>query len=141
MKITGVNHITLSVNELESCVVFYRDILGCELIATWDSGAYLMAGNTWLCLSKDENAKQTISSEYSHIAFCLENNNFTEIKEYFNKHNVKYWKENTSEGNSLYLLDPSYNKLEIHNSTLNSRIESLKQAPYPGLKLFATDNQ
>ena len=100
-----------------------------------------MAGNTWLCLSKDENAKQTISSEYSHIAFCLENNNFTEIKEYFNKHNVKYWKENTSEGNSLYLLDPSYNKLEIHNSTLNSRIESLKQAPYPGLKLFATDNQ
>ena len=32
MKVTGVNHITLSVNKLDDCMIFYRDILGYEAI-------------------------------------------------------------------------------------------------------------
>lgn len=139
MRITGVNHITLSVKNLDDCLIFYRDILGCKEIGIWDSGAYLLAGNIWLCLSKDKSAAKCVPAEYSHIAFSFDSDNFDDIRKYFDKHKVEYWKDNMSEGDSLYILDPSYNKLEIHNSTLASRVKSLKNKPYSGLHIF-TEN-
>jgi hypothetical protein len=36
------------------------------------------------------------------------------------------WKENETEGDSFYFLDPSGNKFELHYSSLRNRIEDGK---------------
>ncbi|HEX5514181.1 MAG TPA: glutathione transferase, partial [Gammaproteobacteria bacterium] len=46
------------------------------------------------------------------------------------------WKDNKSEGDSLYFLDPDGHKLEIHVGDLESRLAALREKPYEGLQLF-----
>lgn len=43
------------------------------------------------------------------------------------RHRVIELQENVSEGESFYFLDPSGNKLELHCSTLEARIEDGKR--------------
>lgn len=44
--------------------------------------------------------------------------------------------ERTSEGNSLYLLDPDGYKLELHVGHWQSRLAAVKEAPYEGMEFF-----
>jgi len=96
----------------------------------WDTGAYLSLGREWFCLSLDEVAP---ARDYSHIAFDVAEENFEAVAQRLRHESVVEWKQNKSEGASLYLLDPDGHKLEIHCGSLQSRLESLKSHPYPGL--------
>ena len=42
--LTGINHITLAVTDLDRSMEFYIDILGMKPHVRWDRGAYLTAG-------------------------------------------------------------------------------------------------
>lgn len=70
-RITGLNHITLAVRELDRSIAFYRDILGCHLRATWEEGAYFEAGPLWLCLMCDDTLEPGPRPDYSHVAFSV----------------------------------------------------------------------
>lgn len=126
----GLNHITIAVNDLRQSLNFYTDLLEMKPHVRWDSGAYLSLGDVWLCLSHDE-AKP--SQDYCHLAFDVPEENFNAVSEKLRAANVAEWKQNSSEGSSLYFLDPNGHKLEIHSGSLESRLESLKSKPYPGL--------
>ena len=76
------------------------------------------------------------SHDYSHIAFDCAADKFNLITAQLREANVIEWKKNTSEGDSLYFLDPDGHKLEIHCGNLQSRLESLKEKPYKGLVWF-----
>jgi catechol 2,3-dioxygenase-like lactoylglutathione lyase family enzyme len=134
--ISGINHITLSVSNLERSIEFYCHILGYRLIAKWNKGAYLEAGNLWLCLYLDRQARQESLPEYSHIAFHVEPDVFASLAEKIKNSGANIWKENTSEGNSLYFLDPDFHKLEIHSSNLADRLAACKQKPYDGMEFY-----
>ncbi|MEM8675333.1 MAG: VOC family protein [Cyanobacteria bacterium P01_G01_bin.67] len=60
--LTVINHLTLSVSCLETSFNFYNQVLGCKPLAKWKRGAYLLAGDFWLCLTLDINTKTKISS-------------------------------------------------------------------------------
>lgn len=49
----SLNHLTLSVSNLQTSLTFWRDLLGLQLHAEWDTGAYLTCGDLWICLSYD----------------------------------------------------------------------------------------
>lgn len=135
--ITGINHITLSVSDLEKSFDFYTKILGCQAIAKWQRGAYLLAGDLWLCLSLDTNTRTNIAAEYTHIAFSIPEERFQEYSDRLTSLGVKQWQKNTSEGDSIYIIDPDYHKLELHVGDLASRIAATKKAPYQGMKFFS----
>lgn len=135
MNITGINHLTFATKNLGVSIAFYSKILGAQTLATWDTGAYLLLGKLWLCLSLDENTKSEPNAEYSHIALDISEADFHKIKTIVAKNNVPIWKENKSEGESLYILDPDFNKLEIHASNLKNRLQAMMQKPYPGMQL------
>jgi catechol 2,3-dioxygenase-like lactoylglutathione lyase family enzyme len=67
--ITGVNHITLAVGDVDRSFRFYVETLGSRPLARWSKGAYLLAGDLWLCLTLDEETRSSPLPEYSHIAF------------------------------------------------------------------------
>ena len=56
--ITGLNHLTLSTIDLDTSFNFYRHTLKCKPLAKWKRGAYLLAGDMWLCLFFDSKSLQ-----------------------------------------------------------------------------------
>lgn len=134
--ITGINHLTLSVHNLEESIIFYRDLLGCKIYAKWNKGAYLSAGSLWLCLTLDPKTRTSPLPEYTHIAFNVACKDFQSLANKIKKSGASLWKGNTSEGDSLYFLDPNGHKLEIHVTTLKERLAACKKAPYVGMEFF-----
>lgn len=51
--LTGMNHLTLAVADLDRSLHFYQDILKMTLHTRWKYGAYLTCGELWICLSAD----------------------------------------------------------------------------------------
>jgi catechol 2,3-dioxygenase-like lactoylglutathione lyase family enzyme len=135
--IRGLNHVTLAVTDLDRAVAFYRDALGLRLAARWDAGAYLEAGSLWLCLALDPDTSPR--RDYTHLAFDVAPGDFAALAERV-RAAAPVWKENRSEGDSLYFLDPDGHRLEIHAGSLASRLEHYRArlaagtAP-PGLAL------
>lgn len=128
--IRGLNHITVAVSELQRSLDFYTGILGFKGEVKWDSGAYLSAGSLWLCLSCDQPSPKL---DYTHIAFDVSPDDFESFTTKVLSAGVEIWRQNKSEGKSLYILDPDGHKLEIHAGSLDSRLESIKIKPYNGL--------
>lgn len=128
----GINHITFAVSNLEKSLHFYEKLLGFTCHAIWNKGAYLTLGNLWFCLSLDD-VKPAL--DYTHISFSVAPQHFLFVKEKLLAANVISWKENRSEGESFYFLDPDGHKLEIHVGDLQSRLASLKEKPYEGLAI------
>ena len=121
-SISGLNHITLAVADLDRAIAFYRDLLGCELRAFWPDGAYLEAGTLWLCLSRDDATRTAPHPDYSHIAFSVTREDFAALCDRV-RGAAAIWKDNRSEGDSLYFLDPDGHKLELHVGSLQSRLD------------------
>jgi catechol 2,3-dioxygenase-like lactoylglutathione lyase family enzyme len=128
--ITGTNHITFTVGDLSSSIEFYRDLLGMKLHVFWDSGAYLTAGDIWLCLSLGVPKP---ASDYTHVAFSVDEKEFSKLRSRLRQAGVEEWKQNSSEGDSVYLLDPNGHRLEVHCGTLATRLAELEKTPYKGL--------
>ena len=129
----GLNHITLTTNDLGLSFEFYTQILGFTPKVKWQNGAYLTLGDLWFCLSVDESRP---SQDYCHIAFDIAEQDFHTFATRLEEAGVKQWKQNASEGDSLYILDPCGHKLEIHCGSLATRLDSLTHKPYKGLQWF-----
>lgn len=134
--IKGINHVTLSVADLERSFTFYTSILMCRPVARWARGADLLAGDSWLCLSLDPETRDGPYAEYTHIAFSVDANAYAAFLDTVKTARLPVWKTNKSEGQSLYILDPDGHKLEMHVGDLESRLAALKELPYEGLQLF-----
>ena len=134
--ITGINHITLAVRDIEESFKFYADVLGFKRIQKSSMGAYLLAGDIWIALAKDQNARREHLPEYTHIAFTVAQQNFDAMRERILKFGVKEWQKNWTEGDSFYFVDPNGHKFEIHVSDLLTRIESGKQIWGDDVKWF-----
>jgi catechol 2,3-dioxygenase-like lactoylglutathione lyase family enzyme len=122
--LTGINHITLAVSDINRSFEFYRDIFGFEPLCKWDSGAYFLCGDFWFCLNVDANTRP--SADYTHYAFSVSAENFKTICDKIIAAGVKNFQQNTSEGDSLYFLDPDGHKLEIHVGDWKTRIAAKK---------------
>ncbi|MGD8426716.1 MAG: VOC family protein [Balneolaceae bacterium] len=134
--ITGINHITLSVADLNRAFHFYTHVLLLKPIAKWKKGAYLLAGNDWICLSLDRHTRDLPVSEYTHFAFSVDENKFDKMAKLLADEGCKEWNTNKSEGRSLYILDPDGHKLELHVGNLKTRIDALQKEPYDDLVIY-----
>lgn len=137
MFIKGLNHITIAVKDLEVSFPFYRDVLEFKPIMKSTRNAYFLAGDLWFCLDQDSTTRKEPLPEYTHFAFSVDQSEFGKVSEKLKTYDVKVWKENKSEGDSIYFLDPDGHKLEIHVGNWKSRLESVKQNPWEkGIQFF-----
>lgn len=128
--IKGLNHITISVRDLEQSFVFYKEVLGFKPLMKHSKGAYFLAGDLWFCLDLDSTTRKEALPEYTHFAFSVEQKDFAVISRKIKESGANLWKENVSEGDSLYFLDPNGHKLEIHVGDWKSRMQSTKENPW-----------
>ena len=130
--LNGLNHLTLAVSDIASSIGFYHHLLGLPLHARWDNGAYLRCGELWLCLSLDAQRRYIApqESDYTHYAFSIDENDFATFVARLTQAGVMSWKENRSEGESFYFLDPDGHKLEAHVGSLAQRLAACRAKPY-----------
>ena len=129
--ISGLNHITLCVADLDRSWAFYCDVLGAVPKARWAKGAYLELGPIWLCL--EVAAEMTLRSDDTHIAFSC--TDFAAMSARIAE-KARLWKDNRSPGQSLYFLDPDGHKLELHDGNLASRLASYEDAGRDDITLY-----
>ena len=65
--ITGLNHLTLAVGDLDRSVAFYSELLGFSIRMRGPSSAYLEAGTLWLALVLDSEVRRGQLPEHSHV--------------------------------------------------------------------------
>jgi len=119
--INGINHITISVKNIDTAFIFYRNVLKLKPVMKSNRSAYFLAGKIWIAL--DQKEKYIISENYSHICFNVSKRHYNYFVKSIRENNIIEWQKNQTEGDSLYILDDSGNKLEIHFSTLKERIK------------------
>jgi len=135
--ITGLNYLNLAVSNMERSFYFYRNIVGLKPLCKWPNGAYFLAGEAWLCLHLSQEPVVRSPQDYTHLAFSVSQENFDSMVERLTREGVISFKENISEGDSFYFLDPDANKLELHVGDWQSRIAAKKKAPWPNTEFFS----
>lgn len=133
--INGINHITFAIVDLERSLNFYVNLLGLRLVGRWDKGAYLLAGNQWIALNVDKVKITEPTVDYTHISFNVLSSDFHKLKEKLISAGVESFKENSSEGESFYFLDPDGHKLELHYNTLEDRLKWARENNWSSFKL------
>ena len=121
--VRGISHVTFAVGDLDRAVAFYADVLGCRLRARWPRGAYLSAGALWVALALEPGSAP--ASGETHTAFAVAPDDFDAVVDRLLASGAGEWRENRSEGASLYVLDPDGHQLEVHVGTLASRLAAL----------------
>lgn len=135
--LSGFNHLTLAVTDLDRSVCFYHELLQLQLDATWEGGAYLSLPGLWLCLSLDPLREAKQAADYTHYAFTVAGADFAALVERLRAAGVEEWRDNRSEGASFYFLDPDGHKLEAHVGDLASRLQACRAKPYAGMKFYS----
>ncbi|MBG5898019.1 fosfomycin resistance glutathione transferase [Providencia stuartii] len=136
----GINHLTLAVSDIQKSISFYQTVLGMQLHASWERGAYLTCGALWGCLSYDPMRQEVAAAkrrDYTHYAFTVSAEDFSDIVEKLHQAGVTVWKDNRSEGDSFYFLDPDGHQLEIHVGSLIDRLKSCRKKPYDGMVFYS----
>lgn len=136
--LSGFNHITLAVNDLNSSFNFYHDILHFRPLYRWSQGAYFLVGDDWFCISQSLETIEPAKIGYSHLAFTLKEEDFEYIEADLNNKKVKKWQDNESEGKSLYILDPNGYQLELHVGNWQSRLQAKVKEELNDSKFFVT---
>ena len=134
--LTGLNHLTLAVADLDRSFAFYQELLGFRPAAIWNTGAYLSLDQLWLCLSLDGQRVASPAPDYTHYAFDIAQDDFAAFRTRLLEAGAVEWRQNRSEGDSFYFLDPDGHQLEAHVGNLAGRLAQCRAAPYAGMRFF-----
>jgi catechol 2,3-dioxygenase-like lactoylglutathione lyase family enzyme len=133
--ISGLNHLTLAVGDLERSVAFYLELLGFSIRMRGPSSAYLQAGSLWLSLVLDPEVRQGPLPEYSHVAFSVSPAELPLLADKLTAAGVARWQE-PDHSNSFYFLDPDGHKLELHAGDIHSRCAARAALREPGVAVY-----
>ena len=89
-----------------------------------------------MCLSLNNYLDRSKAAGYTHIAFSVSPKTLQKFRQNIKQLNLKLWQENTSEGDSLYILDPDNHQLELHVGNWQTRLWATKQDPYADMIFY-----
>lgn len=134
--ISGINHITFAVRDINASFAFYRDVLGLTPRARWRRGAYFCAGNVWISLVLCADRDACEQDDHTHAAFTVGGEDYGTLSARIIDSGATLWKENNSQNLSLFFCDPDGHKLEIHVAGIDAAIARLREVQPRGLEIF-----
>ncbi|MFD1428373.1 VOC family protein [Kroppenstedtia sanguinis] len=128
MKVTGFNHVTIRVSDLQRSRKFYQGILGMELVHQGRRDVYLEGGTAWICLMEREGERMDASAGpgVDHVAFTIVDEDFDEAVERLRDHQVRIIRGPMERGGGrvLNFLDPDGTQLELYTGSLAGRMKN-----------------
>jgi len=119
IKTTGIDHVTLSVADLDRAVQFYTNLLGLKLLRRFGKPrqAHLACGRSVLGLIEvtDYPGLLNIMKSRSHFSLLVSKSEFARAQEILHLSGVRVilGPEPHREGKRLWLLDPDDNKIAL----------------------------
>jgi catechol 2,3-dioxygenase-like lactoylglutathione lyase family enzyme len=121
MQLEGIDHVALSVHDIESSANWYIDVLGFErrYDGMWNGiPTFIGKGNTAIALFPAKwNAISTRSPRAGirmlHLAFRADRKNFVAAQEELECRGIKFEFEDHEISHSIYFHDPDGHQLEI----------------------------
>lgn len=117
---SGINHITIRVNDITHAEEFYGDILGFELVRKMGQSmaVYRVGEEDTIVLVEAETSYDPTSRDYrvDHFGFYVESSEkVDELAEYFKEHEVTIMSgpANRKRGRFVFIADPDGNMIEI----------------------------
>ncbi|WP_124726611.1 VOC family protein [Staphylospora marina] len=129
MKVTGFNHLTLKVRNLEESLPFFLDVLGMRPVHRGRKDAYLEWGDAWICLlERDVTGVTGREAGMDHVAFSIREEDFPDAVERLRKRGVAFIREPVRRGGgwSVQFSGPDGIVLELFTGNLARRMENWK---------------
>jgi len=120
-KLVGLDHVALSVRDVERSAAWYMDVLGLERAYEEEFGdvpAFVGTGDTWLALfpvGASEPQPQPGGDTLSmlHVAFRASRADFDQARLDLRKRRIPFEFEDHEVSHSIYFRDPDGHELEI----------------------------
>jgi catechol 2,3-dioxygenase-like lactoylglutathione lyase family enzyme len=121
MQLEGVDHVALSVRDIESSVKWYVEVLGFERVheGMWNGvPTFIGKGNSGIALFPASlNVKSRSSSRRDirmlHLAFRANRENFLTAQRELQERGIKFEFQDHEISHSIYFRDPDGHQLEI----------------------------
>jgi len=128
INITHIDHVVIRVNDLESMIAFYRDVLGCKLERGPGEGglAQLRAGLSLIDLvdangplgQQGGDQPDHAAPNMDHVCFQVQPWDADAIKDHLDRHGISMATVSSrygasGMGPSVYLTDPEGNTVEL----------------------------
>ncbi len=126
LKIDGVTHWSIPVNNLEESERFYRDVLGLEYRGRLGNSTmccfHVGGHDILLCERKDKVARTPEQEGRTHHAFTVSPTEWEKAAKVFHDNGIEvdeivYREKGFFTGREMYFLDPSGNLLEVRDPT------------------------
>jgi catechol 2,3-dioxygenase-like lactoylglutathione lyase family enzyme len=123
LKIEGLTHWSIAVNDLEESKAFYGDLLGLEGVGPLGTGMYrFLTGDSSLLLYQRETPRDPVEAEGMHHSFTVTPATLVEACKVFAARELQiqalvYRAKGHFIGRELYFADPSGNRLEFRDPT------------------------
>jgi catechol 2,3-dioxygenase-like lactoylglutathione lyase family enzyme len=121
MQLEGIDHVALSVRDVERAAQWYIDVLGFErrYEEMWDGvPTFIGKGTTAIALfpTRTRNSKTAASAakiDMLHLAFRADRRNFLAAQEELKRRGIKFQFQDHEISHSIYFSDPDEHELEI----------------------------
>ena len=120
MQLEGIDHVALSVRDVERAAQWYIDVLGFEqrFPGMWGGiPTFIGRGNTALALFPARSSTQSEPGSgriaLLHLAFRADRKNFLAAQEELRRRGIKFEFQDHEISHSIYFRDPDGHELEI----------------------------
>ena len=129
MDLEGIDHVAMSVPDVERSAHWYIDVLGFErrYAEMWEgTPVFIGKGTTSIALFPARSNERSTSSDRGgvqmlHLAFRASGKNFLTAQEELKQRGIRFEFEDHEISHSIYFSDPDGHKLEITTYEVNQR--------------------
>ncbi len=112
--IESINHLGLTVSNLENSVNFYKELFDFDIIENNANQVYIKEGDIILCLEEEQDYKNQKNTK-NRVSFLIDEDDFDDAVDELKEKNIPivFGPENIRKGQSVVFLDPDGNQIEL----------------------------